>query len=45
MELALVVAVILLFELAVARWAVDSRDYSHKADPLSRLGGDDSPFA
>jgi hypothetical protein len=38
MELALIVAVILLFELAAARWGVDSRDLSQPA-ALETLDG------
>jgi hypothetical protein len=38
MELALIVALILLFELAVARWGVDSRDLSRPA-ALETLDG------
>jgi hypothetical protein len=37
MELVLIVLAVLLFELAAARWAYDSRDLLHNHDRVDRL--------
>jgi hypothetical protein len=37
MELVLIVAVVLLFELAAMRWGVDSRDLFHLNDSLDHF--------